>query len=416
MKIEIETGLLVLSLASIRRLTLVFAAAFASTGFAAEAPSATAEPKTHTLFLGADLSVEQNQEIHRVQGIAEGAWVISVDGQEIRVPMDRGTIKLKVEPSRKLTESSAVVAHLKYDRTYTLANDPTANFLRGLAQSAQLSAGSAAAQSQAEAGFRVATIMDSASGAPTKGGSNATSGTSTGSTGQTNAQQNIQTLRNSPGLRLDLQGNPLNSEDNYDAMDVAFEVSSERPLTSPYLVIIVQYRVTDGKPGQVANWIYARALPPIGREARKVHIEQGGFPLGFELQDFQVHLYNRGEEIATTVAPQRVELTRDEAFQYVLGPYLSSHKGATLPATPAMGRLPADLSARVASGQLKPVYYVKVAKDGKVSATFADESCAEKVNDPYLEAVLKNFRFKPALDKGEPVDGVALLQLNQLPI
>jgi hypothetical protein len=81
-----------------------------------------------------------------------------------------------------------------------------------------------------------------------------------------------------------------------------------------------------------------------------------------------------------------------------------------------MGKLPGDLSTRLANGQLKPTYYVKVAKDGKGSETFADERCSEKVDDPYLEAVISNLRFKPALDKGKPVDGVALLQLNQLPI
>ena len=74
------------------------------------------------------------------------------------------------------------------------------------------------------------------------------------------------------------------------------------------------------------------------------------------------------------------------------------------------------MSARLANGQLKAVYYVKVNKEGKASELFADESCSIAVNDPYLDALIKNFRFNPALDQGKPVDGVALLKLNQLPI
>jgi hypothetical protein len=111
-----------------------------------------------------------------------------------------------------------------------------------------------------------------------------------------------------------------------------------------------------------------------------------------------------------------VPLTRDEAFQYVLIDYTSQHKGASLPATPAMGKLPADLRTRLGSGQLTQFFFVKVSKDGLPVETFIDESCSHKVEDPYLQSVIRDIRFNPALDKGQPVEGIARLRFADLRI
>jgi len=180
------------------------------------------------------------------------------------------------------------------------------------------------------------------------------------------------------------------------------------------VVVVAQYREPNKPPGALHSWIYARALEPIDSKPRKVRIVQGGFPQGFELEKFQVHLFEHGEELATNVADKRVPLTRDEAFQYVLIDYVSSHKGASLPATPAMGRLPADLRTRLDSGQLTQRFFVKVSKDGLPVETYVDESCSRKVDDPYLQSVIQDIRFKPALEKGRPIEGIALLRFCDL--
>jgi hypothetical protein len=201
------------------------------------------------------------------------------------------------------------------------------------------------------------------------------------------------------------------SQNSFDALAVTFEVSSAKPLDHAYAVISARYQDRDGVAG---NWIYAKALGPIGAALKKVKIEQGGFPAGFQLQDFQVHLYNGSEEIATNVSPKRVPLTPDEAFEFVVMDYVGSHKGATLPAVPAMGKLPPDLASRIAGGEFKQTFYVKVSKDGLANDVFRDRSCVSKVDDPYLLSVVESLRFKPALENGKPVDGVAALKLGQL--
>jgi hypothetical protein len=202
--------------------------------------------------------------------------------------------------------------------------------------------------------------------------------------------------------------------DGFDAMEVAFEVSSGRRLNSPYVVTLTRFHPKGARPGFVQNLVYAKSLHPIDAHATKIHILEGGFPPGFEVQDFQLHLYERGDEVATNVSQKRVPLTSDEAFEYVKMEYVGAHANATLPAAPAMGNLPADLPAQLASGKYGATYYVRISREGLVEGAFLDADCSRRVEDPYLESVVKGIRFKPALDKGKPVGGVAPLKLSQL--
>jgi hypothetical protein len=201
-----------------------------------------------------------------------------------------------------------------------------------------------------------------------------------------------------------------------DALEVEFDIRAAKTLQDPYVVTMTKFRRPGAKPGMVQNMVYAKSLHPIDVHLSNVHFVEEGFPFGFELVDFQLHIYNRGEEIATNVATDRVELTRDEAFEYVKMEYVSSHKGATLPAEPAMGRLPAELPAKLAQGQYKQAFYVKVSKDGLADEAYSDPACTRRIDDPYLDSVVKRIRFKPALNGGNPVDGFATLNLGKLAI
>ena len=372
---------------------------------AATVDSGAAE-KTHTLFMGADIDIEQNRRFFRAQGMARNSFVISVGGRETLVPMDRGPVNMKVFQELKLTESSATVLDLKGERAYTPGNDPIRRMQRGLADSENSLAGSEAAKNlyatrlqnfesqnyaadHAQDGGRYRRELDAA---------------------LADAGTKYNAAVAGPGT-MDL---PANTEGQFDAMEVSFSVSSSRRLDRPYVVIVARYHEPDSRPGVYRNWIYAHALDPIGRETKPVRFLQGGFPPGFKIDDFQLHLYNRNEEIATTVAPRRVALTRDEAFQYLLIEYVSGHKGATLPAVPAMGKLPADLPQRLAGGEFNQTYFVKVSADGIAVETYLDESCTQKAENRYLESVVKNIRFNPALEKGHPVEGVARLKLGEL--
>jgi hypothetical protein len=289
-----------------------------------------------------------------------------------------------------------------------------------LNQSEALYADAKVAQNQASADFTGVTdtqaAQTAASGSDSHAPADAGTPTLPDIVARQNAQLRAQTIVSGPGSSMLKNGTVPIEEGMFDAMDLAFEVSSEKPLDDPYVMIVVQYRALDARPGQVGNWIYARALKPIGHEPLKVHVEQGGFPRGFELQGFQVHLYNQGEEIATNVAPKRMALTREEAFQYVVIDYVSHNKGASLPATPVMGKLPGDLRTRLTADQLSKPYFVKVSKDGMPVGTYIDKACSKEATDAYVQSVVREIRFKPALENGKAVDGVARLQFSELRI
>jgi hypothetical protein len=162
--------------------------------------------------------------------------------------------------------------------------------------------------------------------------------------------------------------------------------------------------------------VYAKPLEPIGSQAAHVKFEQAGFPPGYKLVGFEIHLYNRGVEVATSVAPKRKMLTSDEAFDYVKSKYLAAHKADTLPPSPVMGRLPDDLASRIAEGKYGTAFYVRVSKGGVADGAFSDAACTARIDDPYLDSVVSGIRFKPALLQGNPVEGVAMLNLTQLRI
>ena len=346
-----------------------------------------------------------------MQDVSGNSWVITVKGEQVAVSPKDGPIGIKIVPSLKLTETSASMGNIRAEQAYTPGRDPSASFARATAASENLFMGSqiqlnnAVIQNAVEMGV-VAT--------------HSVSGTNPNTTEeaevaalQQEATQVLSAATSGPGTTTDLAQGSISSS-GYDAMEIRFDVSSEKPLNSPYVVIVTRFHDRDGKPGTVRNLVYAQALDPIGPQAKRIHVLEGGFPPGFELKDYQIHLYNRGEEVATNISSKRVPLTRDEAFEYVKMEYVGAHKDATLPPVPAMGKLPADLPSRLAGGQFSQTLYVKVSKDGLANEAYLDEACSQRVNDPYVETVVRDIRFKPALENGKPVDGVAPLKLGQL--
>jgi len=420
MKTQDQTGLVT----EHRAARILFAtAALVAASFPLYADTEAAAAKTHTLFMGADISAGTGQTVLPVKGVRGSSWVVEENGKERVISAKDGPIDIKVASSLKLTEISATVADLKSERGYTEENDPVTRQTRAMARAADLNAGYSASVNQANA------ALVQAEGVVT-----ATKGTSeldgealikagypaVGITTPTNSApalyvQGVETATSGAGADLEMTGDRGVSS-GFDAMNVSFKVSSERPLKNPYIVTVTQFHPANAKPGLVQNIVYARELNPIGAQPTEIRIVEGGFPPGFEVVSFQMHLYNAGQEVATTVSSKRVPLTRDEAFEYIKMEYVGAHKGATLQAVPVMGRLPGDLPERLAGGAYHKTYYVSVSKDGLARDLFVDAACSRKANDPYLESVVSALRFKPALTNGKPVDSVAPLNLTELKI
>jgi hypothetical protein len=415
-------------------------------------PVVVTETKTHMLFMGADIYVNLDRDLYPVRNVSGSSWVIDIKGQEKAVSAKEAPLNLKITPALKLTEVSAKITGFRRTPGYSFDNDPSVRLTRGLTQAGMTNA---MLQGVAADAQHLADTVGNAALGPSaifasgdrQFGEQAllfTAQTATAIThppkavpGSTTPPANPlvpSTFDNLDGVALAAKLDNSASEAaasqaangnepagrlvtlGLDAMDVDFEISSATRLRKPYVVTFAKFHPANSKPGVVQNLVYARALDPIDSNPSHVHFVEDGFPFNYELIDFQVHIYDRGREIGTNIASNRVELTRDEAFQYVMMEYIGSHTKDTLPAEPAMGKLPSELPVRLAEGKYTETFYVRVSKDGLAREAFADAVCTKRIEDPFLESVVKSIRFKPALAEGKPVEGTAAVNLAQLDI
>src|SRR5579883_2056231 len=108
------------------RLATAFALLAVSKVFAADP---TPAPKTHVLFMGADIDVERNGSFHRVRDVKGDAFVIDEGGENKKIHMSSGSVNLKVNEQLKLTSESVRIDKLQADRGYTLGADPFRRFV-----------------------------------------------------------------------------------------------------------------------------------------------------------------------------------------------------------------------------------------------------------------------------------------------
>jgi hypothetical protein len=402
-------------------------AAYGAPPALASAPQrADAEAKPYVLFMSTDVAVQRGRKLYPIKDVSGKSFIVSVNGQLTEVPMHGEPRDLEFKHALVLARATASLTGLQSERTYTPATDP--RMVR-----------------QREAVLAAAVIGDNASLAEGQYIRSLNGGWAPGSTyqiGPAADNTNPANARLAPGAAPDTAGMAAASQsasqaqdmmmsnlaqgaaarmraeadlaqEQFDAVAVSFDVSSQTYLEKPYLIVITRFHLPNDKPGTARNAVYAKALESIGGKPRHIEVLHGGFPHGFEIEDLQVHLYNEGREIATDVSQKRVPLTRDEAFEYLKIEYLGGHKGESLSATPALGRPSKEQQLKLTPNQWKAVYYVKVSKEGVPLGTYADEACSQPV-DETIGALAKNVRFYPALENGKPTEGTARLEFSEL--
>lgn len=364
--------------------------------------------KPYTLFMGADIFVGQGGEAHPVRDVSGGSWVVQANGQSVLVSSKAGPISMKIVPSHKLTMFSASISKLQAETAYTFANDPAVKMTRALNQAADVSAGTNAAMNQSTA-LTLGDITGADSGTSTS------AVTQSATSGSSNGGKAVNFATGSVGGDVSFFNAGKDDTGNFDALNVSFDISAGRSLNAPYIVMITRFHEKGAEEGTFRNLVYAKALEPIDKNVSSVHFQQAGFPPGFQIRGFEIHLYNLGEEVATNVAPKRESLTTDQAFDYVKTAYLKAHKADTMGSTPVLaGSLPMDLQDRLAQGMFARTVYVRVSKDGLPIEGYLDAACSKRVEDPYLKSVVQSIRFKPALSSGTPVEGTATVNLGLL--
>jgi hypothetical protein len=382
------------------------AACLPLTGAAAEKkagdPAQPAPPNPFVLFMGADLSVQQGKRYYRVKDVDGSEFVITVGNKDQFVRTRLQSNHIKVDYELKLAAVSAKLDDLQGEPGYTPAADPRHkyNARSGAAAGAQaVSELSTAQYAEASAAANLAPAGSYMQGALTTMADNAKSQMDLSNYQRGTDFGSIPTQANELSLEL--------AEGNYDMIDVSFRVSSPEVLDDPYMVVLVEFQPRNSKPGESSQLIHATALDPIGPDPKYIRVREGGMPVGFKILHYEVHIYNRGKEVATNASNKRVELSRDEARQYLVYEYLAANKDASRPASALPGSLPPAARSRLTGEQLQSTCYVRVAADGTFLGVYRDEAANLQLSDEQLKAVLADAFFKPALVKGKAVEGVA---------
>jgi hypothetical protein len=380
---------------------------------AADPAATTPAGKTHVLFMGTDLSIQQGKRYYRVEDVDGSEFVITVRGKPQFVRTRLQTNRLKVEPGLKLAPFSVQLDELQGGPGYTPAADPRHKF------NARSGAAAGAAAAQTLAQYNVTEITETL--AKVRAGAIASPEREEQLEQELDRQQgNLNVADYQQGTDYGSIGTMANAlslelaEGNFDLVDVSFKISSPEPLDDPYMVVLVEFQPRGAKPGETSQLIHAKALDPIGPEPKYVRIREGGMPVGFKYLRHEVHIYNRGREVATNVSGKRVELSRDEAREYLLLDHLGANKDATVPPAPVAGSLPASVRGRVSPEQLQRPCYARIARDGRLLGLFADEAASLPVADPELASLFADGLYKPALAQGRPMDGVVRLKLADL--
>ena len=367
----------------------------------------------YTLFMGADLAVQHGKDFYRVDDIAGGDFVVHVGGKEERIPTDNASSRMRIDRALKLGGASVVLDKMTTERSYTPAKDPRLKFrqMSGMASGASAVSDLAAMEYQASEAALASAKLDPY--APAAAVQAAQRNLENATTAQNQSYVDQGSDNNSTGSRAHEMQMEL-AKENYDAIRISMDVSSPVPLDDPYLLIIARIHERGEKADVFRNWIFAQKIDPIGQTPVRLNINQGGMPIGYSLDECQVRIYNHGREVPTSQSPKRVDLTPDQARQYVMIEFLAAHRGDTVPAAPVLSNAPGDLKQRLLAGDFAQPFFVRVDPEGNASGTFADKECKRATDDPYVQSVVSNMIFTPALEKGHPVSGVARLQLGSL--
>jgi hypothetical protein len=395
-------------------------------GFAAEEkpgkPVGSDVAKPYVLFMGADLAVQREKRFHRVEDVVGSELKIRIGKREFFVPTRNRSTSLKVDSSLKLAHGSVTLDGLESGPAYTPGNDP----VRKMIAASGAAGGAAAVQDLAYGRMISLSINMAMAGQSATASENSPSAGSTAAAYADAQKQYESSLQQAASVSGTMGSSQYDTsqhvnkmyqelaEGNYDAMEASFKISSPVELDDPHMIVLFRFQERDAKPGEMGMLIHAEAIDPIGPKPKYIRVRESGLPRGFKYLNSEVHIYNRGEEVATNASTKRVELTRAEAQQYIVIDHIGTNKGATVAASAARGTFPRELRRDLTLDQLNRIFYAKVSADGGLLGAYADEGCNLKLDDSATLAALEQVFFKPALVKGKPVEGTARVQLGEI--
>ncbi len=259
----------------------------------------------HHVFVGLNLLVRLEEKHLPVQRVV-GGYVFVLENGEVRPVPYPQAVAYRMDTDVKVSDVLATVAGLKAERTYTPAADPRRKWFDSMVD-VKMNQDMIRAQAEQKV-IQIAMSM----AARGVGGIGQPDDTPklTAALGEMD-----KAFATDPGGHADFHMSEMYSEladELFDAIDLTFEVSAPMKVAEPYFVIIADF-LDPSKPGQTFHWIYAQALDELTPVPRKVRVFKGGFPPGYTLQTYRLHLYSGTRELATNTSEKHMVLSTDDA-------------------------------------------------------------------------------------------------------
>lgn len=199
----------------------------------------------------------------------------------------------------------------------------------------------------------------------------------------------------------------------FDGYEVDFRVSANERLPEGYGVLKISLQDPSRTELGVQHTYQVFRLPEMDSKPRKVIVRRFGLPMGFSVDSYEIHLYSDGMELATNESKNRVEVTADEALQFLILRHMQNNKGANQPPQVAAELRPAWPNAELVAAWENILVTLEITPEGTVDETEVAGTISNALSNE-LASIVRDVRFLPALVSGQPVAGRGTFSLGEL--
>lgn len=361
----------------------------------------------HLIFLGLDLEVQDAQVQGRITDFSRGEVLVSTISSS--VPIKAKQVKdFKTVIGPKVAKNIVSIDEVNVERTYTPGNSPHA---RGFAHQTRTIEFQESRQELAASHMRY--FLNRGGQMPTEPGIADEPVDDLGRPPPT-VEDYIQAVDDmesfEPGQFAEM--NSGFGEGAYDALEFSMEVSSPEEITDGYAIVLATVLIPEA-PTTPYRVVIFDELPIINHEPKRVRITHSGLPWGFTIDEYQIHIYSQGLEIATNLSANSTAVSRSEAHDFLIMQRLVANRRSDLPAAIVRPLLDREDFKRIPSSEYGRFATVRVDHLGGVIDVRLSPEGDSAVDMEIMEAI-RETAFYPALVNGVPAEGIATIELSQL--
>ncbi len=188
------------------------------------------------------------------------------------------------------------------------------------------------------------------------------------------------------------------------ALLITAELSSPNRINDAYIIGRARISTEESASQDV---LFFDRVGRLDQKPKRIKVIKQGLPVDFEVIDVQIHVYRNGQELATNQSSKQIPLTRAEALQYLALQQMDDYPHQDRAPEPAWSLAPPDLLSAESTHALDYPLTVNVDASGQVTGV-----AKETIAPTHVTEIVQDLLFFPALDQGQPVAGVAHINLK----